>query len=147
MTAPDYLNPGLPENLQHLQMPVVRATEQSLADYGYLVSDPDQCQIEIVRWPAAGWRAVDEDTGDEGGVREGTFITQWKGDVLYGKNTAVEGHYILGYSTSPDIADESHQRDPEKILLWHSNYHPDGGQLFFPPGQKTFCYSVGKTWG
>lgn len=21
---------------------------------------------------------------------------------------------------------------PKRVLLWHANYHPDGGQLFFP---------------
>ena len=25
-----------------------------------------------------------------------------------------------------------HARDPERMMLWHANYHPDGGQLFFP---------------
>ena len=27
---------------------------------------------------------------------------------------------------------------PERILLWHANYHPDGGQLFFPLDRKPF---------
>ena len=29
---------------------------------------------------------------------EGVFEGQWKGDVLYGSNGAVNGHYILGWS-------------------------------------------------
>jgi hypothetical protein len=24
-------------------------------------------------------------------------------------------------------------------LLWHANYHPDGGQLFFPLDREPFC--------
>ena len=138
MNAPDYLNPSIPENLEKVEIPVVTASMETFKDYGCLVDDPDQFEIEIVPWPAAGWRPVDEDTGDEGGVREGTFVSQWKGDVLYGRNTAVDGHYILGYSTDPIDADESHTNDPEKLMLWHANYHPDGGQLFFPLDKLPF---------
>jgi len=138
MTVPDYLNPSIPKNLITVQIPLIKATEESLKDYGCLVEDANQFDIEIVRWPAAGWRQIDEDTGDEGGVREGTFISRWEGDVLYGKNTAVDGDYILGYAADPNEADETHQLDPEKLMLWHANYHPDGGQLFFPLDQKPF---------
>ena len=93
---------------------------------------PAACTIEIVRWPAQGWRAVDEDSGDEGGTTQGVFVSQWRGDVLYGRNEAVDGHYVLAYAGEPSRADESHDRVPERMLLWHCNYHPDGGQLFFP---------------
>ena len=44
---------------------------------------------------------IDEDTGDEGGFVEGTFKGEWRGDVLYGTNEAVGGHYVLGWSTDP----------------------------------------------
>ena len=138
MNAPDYLNPGIPSGLPAVRMPLQEATDESLSGYGCLVDDPEQFDIEIVRWPASGWRPVDDDTGDEGGAREGTFISYWKGDILYGKNTAVDGHYILGYSNDPAIADENHQRDPGRLLLWHANYHPDGGQLFYPLDKEPF---------
>ena len=52
----------------------------------------------ITRWPAKGWRPVDTDSGDDGGTTEGTFHSQWKGDILYGSNEAVGGKYILGYN-------------------------------------------------
>ncbi len=72
-------------------------------------------------------------TGDEGGTTEGIFHFNWKGDVLRGKNEAVEDAYVLGWSCDPQSASESQQTCPrERVLLWHSNYHPDGGQLFFP---------------
>ena len=41
------------------------------AGYGSLVDDPHACKVEIVRWPAHGWRPVDEDSGDEGGTTQG----------------------------------------------------------------------------
>ncbi len=79
-----------------------------------------------------------EDSGDEGGTTEGLFISEWKGDILYGRNSAVSGHYILGYGTEPKKADEHHTRDPKTLLVWHANYHPDGGQYLFPETKKPF---------
>jgi hypothetical protein len=134
----DYLNPDLPKGLARLAMPVIDATRAALEGYGYLVDDPANCTIEIVRWPAQGTRPVDPDTGDEGGTTEGTFVGEWKGDILFGRNDAVGGHYILAYGEEPERVDPDHERDPRRILLWHANYHPDGGQLFFPLDRKPF---------
>ena len=115
------------------------ANDESLKGFGQLVhGDHEDFQIEIVRWPATGTRPVDPDTGDEGGTTEGTFLSYWQGDVLYGRNEAVDGHYILGYSKSPELADEHSSQEPEKVMLWHANYHPDGGQLFFPLDGRPF---------
>ena len=136
--APDYLNPDLPHGLKHVRMPIVEATPDALEGYGMLVDDPEQCPIEIVRWPALGSRPVDPDSGDQGGVTEGVFISSWKGDVLYGRNEAVDGHYILAYARDPQEADETRAGAPERMLLWHCNYHPDGGQLFYPLDRQPF---------
>ena len=114
-------------------MPVVDATPASLEGYGRLVEgNPEDCRIEIVRWPAQGTRPVDAGTGDQGGTTTGVFASEWRGDILYGRNDAVGGHYILAYAQPPEIAREDHSRAPERMMLWHANYHPDGGQLFFP---------------
>jgi len=135
---PDYLNPDLPPGLARVRMPVVDATNATLEGFGSLVDDPTTCTVKIVRWPAQGWRPVDPDTGDEGGTTEGVFVSEWRGDILYGRNEAVGGHYILAYATEPGRADEAHRRDPDVMLQWHANYHPDGGQLFFPIDAKPF---------
>jgi hypothetical protein len=134
----DYLNPDLPAALARVTMPIVDATTETLEGYGFLVDDPAKCKVEIVRWPAQGTRPVDLDTGDQGGTTKGTFFSEWKGDILYGRNSAVGGHYILAYGEEPGRADESHSRAPRRILLWHANYHPDGGQQFFPLDKKPF---------
>ena len=134
----DYLNPDLPRGLSRVTMPVVSATPASLEGYGRLVDDCARCAIEIVRWPARGWRAVDADTGDQGGTTEGVFVSEWRGEVLFGRNEAVGGEYILAYANEPELADRAHRRDPERMLLWHANYHPDGGQLFFPLEEVPF---------
>lgn len=138
MSAIDYLNPNLPAGLRLVRMPVVDATAETLAGYGRLVDTPDACPIEIVRWPAQGWRPVDDGTGDEGGTTEGLFHSEWHGDILYGRNDAVGGHYVLAYGVLPEHADASHTRAPSQMLLWHANYHPDGGQLFYPLDRAPF---------
>jgi len=134
----DFLNPNLPAGLTHVSMPVVDASNGTLQGYGSLVTDPADCQIEIVRWPAQGTRPVDADSGDQGGTTQGVFTSEWRGDILYGHNEAVDGHYILAYACPPEIADSGHSSAPRRMLLWHANYHPDGGQLFFPIDRAPF---------
>ena len=139
MNAPiDYLNPDLPANLRRVVMPVVDATAATLEGYGCLVDDPEAFKVEIVRWPAKGTRPVDADTGDQGGTTQGVFVSEWMGDILYGKNEAVGGHYILAYGKDPQVAKEDHSGKPDRMMLWHANYHPDGGQLFFPLDKRPF---------
>ena len=137
-TVPNYLNPDIAADLALFDIPIIEATPESLKGYGYFVDDPATFDIEITRWPARGWRQVDEDTGDEGGVTEGTFISTWKGDYLFGHNKAVDGHYIIGYNQRPEIAVDTHNDKPSQLLLWHANFHPDGGQMFYPKSNQPF---------
>jgi ureidoglycolate lyase len=134
--------------------PLVVATEASLEGYGFLVDDPKTFPIEIVRWPAQGWRAIDENTGDQGGVTEGSFEFCWRNETLYATNNAVGDSYLFGWSNWPeDIAQNpamnSHVATPraaapgvtaprERALIWRANYHPDGGQLFYPMNGAAF---------
>ena len=134
----DYLNPGLPVGLARVRIPVVPATAAALEGYGRLVDDPDECAVEIVRWPARGRRPVDDDSGNEAGTTRGIFFSEWDGDVLFGRNEAVGGHYILAYAEAPEHAREDHGESPRRMMLWHANYHPDGGQLFFPLEGETY---------
>ncbi|MEQ9325666.1 MAG: ureidoglycolate lyase [Rhodospirillales bacterium] len=142
VTAPVYMfDAGDKPSLPLVDVPLIEATPETLEGYGCLVDDADDCQVEIVRWPAQGWRPVDEDSGDEAGCIEGTFTSAWKGDVLYGINDAVGGNYVLGWSTDPQLAETGRQTVPrERVLLWHLNYHPDGGQLFMPLEGKPFVF-------
>jgi len=143
-TAPTYIfeaseKPSLP----HHAVPLIVATPESVEEYGQMVDDPATFEIEIVRWPAQGWRPVDEGTGDEGGFVEGIFHGEWAGDVLMGSNEAVNGHYVLGWSTDPQSASSERRTAPrDKVLLWHMNYHPDGGQMFYPLDEQPFVVPV-----
>ncbi len=141
--APDYLDPQIPAGLRLVEAPLVVATVENLAGYGALVRDPQAHKIEIVRWPAQGWRPVDADSGDEGGTTEGVFSAWWEGERLMGRNEAVGGHYVLGFADPPGAPAAAPQNAPRRaapsrVLLWHANYHPDGGQLFFPLERRPF---------
>lgn len=137
--VPNYLNPGVPAGLPLYEAPVITATPESLEGYGELVSDPEERPIEIVPWPVPGWRKLDPNTGDEGGTTEGVFDFTWEGDTLRGRNAAVGGDYVLGWAVDPAEAKVGERVElPEQVLLWHLNYHPDGGQLFFPLDGSAF---------
>jgi hypothetical protein len=115
------------------ETPLVVASDLSLQGYGCLVGDPKTFPIEIVRWPAQGWRAIDENTGDQGGVTEGLFEFCWRQETLYAANHAVGDSYLFGWSNWPeDIAAGCSTKPRERVLIWRANYHPDGGQLFYP---------------
>jgi hypothetical protein len=121
------------------EIPLVDATEESLKGYGLIVDEPKTFPIEIVRWPAQGWRRVNDHSGDQGGVTEGIFEFRWQGETLYARNNAVGDSYLFGWSNWPE---EATRQGPgmqrERALVWRANYHPDGGQLFYPMHGESF---------
>ncbi|QJR13319.1 ureidoglycolate lyase [Usitatibacter palustris] len=135
---------SFPQTLRRVEVPLVRATNESLKGYGKLVDDPKNFAVEIVPWPLKGWRKLDPGTGNQGGTVTGTFDFWWEGDVLMGRNDAVdhtdeEDEYLIGWSCDPRAARRDNPSpDHSRVLLWHANYHPDGGQLFFPTDGGAF---------
>ncbi|MBV8393667.1 MAG: ureidoglycolate lyase [Alphaproteobacteria bacterium] len=123
------------------ETPVMAATESSLKGYGRMVTgDPRAFPVEIVPWPAQGRRPIDKNTGDQGGVTEGTFTGWWSGDTLYASNEAVNDRYLFGWSMLPERARADGPTTPRtQALLWRANYHPDGGQLFWPIKGQAFA--------
>jgi ureidoglycolate lyase/seryl-tRNA synthetase len=130
----DYLSPDIPASLPWSASRLVRATNETLKGYGLLVDDYKDFPIEIVQWPKTGGRPIDAGTGDQAGTKKGIFEFWREGDYFYGRNNAVNDEYLLGWSVNPGEARKEaiHSTPPDRILLWHANYHPDGGQLFFP---------------
>lgn len=121
------------------ETPLLEASESSLKSYGCLVDDPRSFPIEIVRWPAQGWRPIDANSGDQGGVTEGVFEFWWKGETLYARNNAVGDSYLFGWSNWPEEAATSGPCAPRvRALIWRANYHPDGGQLIYPTNGQSF---------
>ena len=91
---------------KEIEIPLIKATNENLKGYGYLIDSFEKSEIEIVTWPKQGWREIEEGTGNEGGTTEGSFDTWWQGDVLYGQNNA-----CLLY-TSPSPRDRTRSRMP-----------------------------------
>jgi ureidoglycolate lyase len=118
--------------------PLVEATEKSLEGYGALVADPRSFPIEIVRWPAQGWRPIDTNSGDQGGITEGIFEFWWKGEILFARNNAVGDSYLFGWSNWPEEARAEASGTREHAYIWRANYHPDGGQLIYPMQGESF---------
>ena len=118
---------------------LVPVTAESIKGYGHIVESPKDFPIEILRWPAQGWRPVDDNSGDQGGVTEGIFEFWWKGDTLFARNNAVGDNYEFGWSCFPEKASrEGPANSRDKLITWKANYHPDGGQLFYPLDGQTF---------
>lgn len=135
----DYLDPQVPAGLGLVDVPVIPATPQSLAGYGEVVRRPHDHRVEIVPWPLSGWRRLDAGTGNEGGTTEGTFACEWRGNRLFGRNEAVDGRYVIGFRDPPELGERPGARlSAGRVLLWHCNYHPDGGQLFWPLDGQPF---------
>ncbi len=121
------------------ETPLRAATAEALEGYGCLVEDPQSFAIEIVPWPAQGRRPIDANTGNQGGIAEGIFEFSWQGETLYARNNAVGDSYLFGWSEWPEQA-TAHGKGKarERALIWRANYHPDGGQLFYPLNGKSF---------
>ena len=144
----NYLVPDVPGKLPWHKLETVIASNETLKDYGCLVSksEYESFPVEIVQWPKTTGRPIDADTGNQAGTKQGIFDFWWEGEVLYGRNNAVKDEYLLGWSVNPQDADKNKTTDqlPERVLLWHCNYHPDGGQLF-SVGWFAVCYTAGFT--
>lgn len=121
------------QDLRVIEVPLRMATQESLKGYGRIVESFDEASVDITPWPLQGKRGLDAGTGVGGGITSGLFKMAWKGDVLYADNHAVGGFYVTGWTTFPEKASEIKQTVPrERVLACEANYHPDGGQIFFP---------------
>jgi ureidoglycolate lyase len=157
----NYLNRIIPPDVKVKNIPLVKATNESLKDMGYLITSPDDVTVQngkfdIVPWPTKGWRALDPNTGNEAGTTEGSMDIYWEEDRLYGKNHAIatdSNHYLLGFGnlpTQPASLSKSNIREPSEpssVFIWYSDYHPDGGQLFFPTNGKPFISNLAPAVG
>ena len=126
-------------------VPLIPATAQSLQGFGHLVDDFSGSEVSIVTWPQPDWRPVLPGTGNQGGVCSGRFEMSWQGHELSTYNHAVNNGYITGWSLDPNGgADSSAAKERDYIYTFEANYHPDGGQIFFPVERKAFVGLLAK---
>ena len=136
----DYMHPDVPGELPWIDIPVIDVSNDNLEVFGFLVDDYQDCSIEIVQWPAQGWRPVDADTGDEGGTTSGHFNAWWSGQTLYGQNDAVSGEYVLGWSENPGLASDAGNDSPERVLLWHTAVRLKSNDIYFSRSHRVWWF-------
>lgn len=119
--------------------PLVMASEASLEGYGHFVDAFDPDAVEIVSWPQQGTRPIVPGTGKEGGVVTDRFVFERRGQTQFAVNHAVKRAYLTGWFDDPATASETADPEDPQILYTHeANYHPDGGQIFFPMAETPF---------
>jgi ureidoglycolate lyase len=124
---------------------LIEATELSLRGYGHTVAKFARAAVTIVTWPQPDWRPIVSGTGNEGGTVEDRFTMQRRGEVQHAQNRAVGRSYITGWFADPATASESSQPgDVSRIYTHEANYHPDGGQIFFPRDGAPFVALLAK---
>ena len=122
-----------------LSVPLVDAGSARFESFGRIVRDFAAEEVIIQAWPALGWRRIEPGTGNQGGVTEGDFVMARQGDFLIARNHAVNGHYVTGWFADPRSA-TSAGTSPchDRVLVREANYHPDGGQVFWPRAPTPF---------
>lgn len=63
---------------------------------------------------------------------------------MYARNNAVGDSYLFAGSTFPEeaVATGTSSVPRKKALVWRANYHPDGGQMFFPTSGRDCSFVV-----
>jgi ureidoglycolate lyase len=111
----------------------VEANAVTLRGYGHVVPDFAEAQVTIVTLPQPGWRPVVPGTGNEGGIVEDRFEMVRRGEILHAVNHAVGRSYVTGWFADPATASEDRvPAETGRLFTHEANYHPDGGQIFFP---------------
>jgi len=134
----DLVNPPSttgPNAVRVFDVPLVRATDASLAGFGRLVRgfSSKEAQCDITPFPLAGWRKLIPGTGDEGGVVEDVFRLLRDGRTQLAVNVGLGRKYVTGwYGSDPATpnADDDAATLFDSILTHEANYHPDGAQVF-----------------
>jgi ureidoglycolate lyase len=126
-------------------VPLVAATPASLRGFGHVVEGFAAAPVTIVTWPQPGWRPIVAGTGNEGGIVEDRFEMVRRGEILHAVNHAVGRSYVTGWFADPATAAEDRvPTDTTRIYTHEANYHPDGGQIFFPCDGSPFVALLAK---
>ena len=121
------------EGYTSVDVPMTIATPENFSQYGRFVADFDREEVWITQWPQEGRRPIATGTGHHGGVAEGDYTMAWDGDLLKGHLRAVKHQWII--ARKPDDVSSD---DRTHALVWDVNYHPDGGQVFYPKDGDAF---------
>lgn len=133
----DYKDPGLVVYPRH-KVRIIVATPENFAEYGNFVDNYDDEKVIIEPWNVSGWRSLMDGTGRDGGITEGEFDYWQDGLYYYAKNNAVGGDYVIARKNVDSETDLLDNGKRPNILTREANYHPDGGQVFYPLDKSPF---------
>ena len=85
-------------------------------------------------WPVHGKRPLHPGTGKAGNIVQGRVENHWDGDLCKQTNKSrPDGNYTLGR-----LAATSSPSNRNHVMCRGLNYHPDGGQVFYPTAGNAF---------
>ena len=125
----------IPDDIKIYEVPIIKATETSIKDYGKFVYNFENEKVINKVWPKPielllnedgtykYTRTVDNNTGDEALPTIGVFKSYYSNNYCYSTNTSVRnGEYIIG--VKPEI-----EKYTNNIYTREMNYHLCGGQI------------------
>jgi len=115
-----YTENYLLDNVKKYTVPIIKATPENFKEYGHFVHNYFSEKVIIKQWPRVGWRKIADGTGYGGGTVEGNFSYTLDGNYMKAMNEAIGKSYVTGILKK------------KYILTREANYHPDGGQIFYP---------------
>jgi len=118
---------NLSDSIDTYNIPIIPANNETFKQYGKLITDYNNEEVIIEKWPTTGRPLVDG-TGIGGGITEGEFIYRQVDNLFTAENKAVLGNYIIGITYD----------NGDHVLTREANYHPDGGQVFYSLDKKSF---------
>ncbi|KAK3602245.1 hypothetical protein CHS0354_034480 [Potamilus streckersoni] len=131
---PGFLDEDITRCGEPVKVPYVVASEKTLHGYGTIIHDFDQAEVEVLPYPVKGWRPLCPGTGIQGEIRRGDFKYQWVQDLCVARNLAVNWGYMVTGRLQDGVAPQKRTR----VLVREANYHPDGGQAFYPCNKEPF---------
>ena len=113
-------------SINKIEIPLIKANNQNLKGYGYLVDNFDRCKIEIITWPKQGWREIEKGTGNEGGTTEGPFETGFENEEEFSYSPMLDSYKTstAGYLTEQAALDKRNKKTEVKPQSFKEKYKP-----------------------
>lgn len=119
---------SIPKNTKIVNVKLIKATEESINEYGRFVENFDNEEVINCIWPKNDGRKIDINTGNQALPTQGIFYFYNEDNYKKSINSSVpNGDYITGVLPKNEIK----SRDLY-FYTREANYHPCGGQVVFP---------------
>lgn len=117
-------------------VPVVKATKETLEGYGEIVIDFEKSNVINNTWPKTEGRPLYQNTGNQALPTSGLFKFTYDDKFYYACNESVpDGDYVTGII----------KKDKRFLIYTHeANYHPDGGQIICPIEKTPYILLLSK---